>query len=230
MTSPDGHTLLSVRGQAQRNVAPDQASLYLLLTATSQTKHGAAETAASIQARLTRDLEPHGGQVLTVDSMRAPLTWSTQAMHTFEEHGPHGHTGRQQANLTVVVAIRDFALLPAVESVVTHHDGVELQSVQWSVDSDNPEWASVRADAIHAALAKGQDYASALGGSVTGVIHVADAGLLGGESSAQGEHFAMSSSMRLTSGGTQTASLDPTPQLLTAIIEARLRATVPPLS
>lgn len=56
---------------------------------------------------------------------------------------------------------------------------------RWSVDDDNPDWALVRADAISAALFKGQDYASALGGSVVAVEHVADAGLLGGDTSAR---------------------------------------------
>ena len=38
----------------------------------------------------------------------------------------------------------------------------------------------MRADAVQAAIAKGRDYAAALGGTLRSVEHIADAGLLGG--------------------------------------------------
>jgi hypothetical protein len=49
------------------------------------------------------------------------------------------------------------------------------------VDWDNPAWPDVRAGAIQAAIAKGHDYAAALGGSLRTVEQIADAGLLGGD-------------------------------------------------
>ena len=38
MTAPDAHTVISVRGESQRMVAPDQASIYVTLLAWGDTK------------------------------------------------------------------------------------------------------------------------------------------------------------------------------------------------
>jgi uncharacterized protein YggE len=162
------------------------------VTATSDTKSAATASVMATLARVVGDLADLNGEVLTVQSTRAPLTWSTQSMRTNEEHaqdkatGMHGPTGRHQAALSLLITVRDFTLLGQVEAVVAKYDPVDVRSVGWSVDNDNSEWALVRADAIHAALLKGQDYASALGGAVTGVEHVADAGLLGAGDSRHG--------------------------------------------
>jgi hypothetical protein len=99
--------------------------------------------------------------------------------------------------------------------------------VSWLVDDDNPEWALVRGDAIKAALNKGRDYAAALGGSVIGVDHVADAGLLGGDGSGIAASRARAYTAQATmGGGGEDTSVDPVPQVLSATIEARLTATI----
>ena len=99
-----------------------------------------------------------------------------------------------------------------------------MHSVQWSVDHDNAAWAAVRADAIEAALLKGRDYASALRGELVSVDHIADAGLLGGDATQAMERFRAQS--LAAGGGGGTASMTPVPQVLTAVIEARLTAVI----
>lgn len=235
MLCGEGHTLLSVRGEARHTVPPDQVSLYSAVTEVADSKSAASSAAAATLAAILAELADVGGQALTVQSTRSPITWSTQSFQTHEEYdhnkhtGEHGPTGRHRASASVLINVRDFALLNAVGAVLTSRDAVEVHSVNWSADDDNPDWELVRADAIHAALLKGQDYASALGGSVVRVEHIADAGLLGGEMSAQlrgGMDMAFGAG-RAESGG---VSLDPVPQVLSATIEARLIAVVRPVS
>lgn len=234
MAAADGHTVLSVRGEASRTVAPDQASLFGSVSHVADSKRVASSAAAAGLAEVLAELAGLGGQPLTVQTTRSPLTWSTQSIHTHEEHnhrpsGEYGPTGRHVSTAAVVVSVRDFGRLDAVGAVLTSRDAVDVHSVNWSVDDDNPEWAAVRADAIHAALRKGQDYASALGGSIVRVEHVADAGLLGGGASG---HMGAGMDMALASaagGEPDAVSLDPVPQVLSATIEARLRAVVEPL-
>jgi uncharacterized protein YggE len=229
------HSVLSVRGEAQRTVAPDQVSIFCAIASVASSKSVAMAEAARALSGATGRLAAAGGVALTVDTARAPLTWSTQSIHTYPEHahnhmtGEHAATGRHHASASLLVAVRDFALLPEVEVILTGHDAVELHSVQWLVDHDNPAWGSVRADAIQAALLKGRDYAAALGGSIISVDHVADAGLLGGDTPSFGARGA-ARAMSLASGEAESASLDPVPQVLFAVIEARLTATVAPLA
>ena len=188
---------------------------------------------SEVQSTMTvilADLARLGGSTLTAETTRAALTWSTQSMRTQAEYdhdkitGAHGPTGRHQSSVTLLVTVRDFSLLAGVAVAMTREDSIEIHSVSWSVDEDNSEWALVRADAIHAALRKGQDYAAALGGSVVSVDHVADAGLLGGDNS--GYTAARGASLAAFGAGGADISLDPVPQVLNATIEARFTATV----
>jgi uncharacterized protein YggE len=97
--------------------------------------------------------------------------------------------------------------------------------VTWHADWDNPAWPQVRAAAIGAAIGKARDYAAALGATVHHVEHIADAGLLGGDTASQ--HWSRSMAFRASGGGDQpgTPALIPVPQELTATIEARFRTT-----
>jgi uncharacterized protein len=129
------------------------------------------------------------------------------------------------AVVNVVITVRAFELLDPLGTVLTGHETVSVHQVSWDVDWDNPGWRDVRAAAIAAAIAKGRDYAAALGGSLRAVAHIADAGLLGSDSSP----FTARSGVAFAAGGvgggeSDPPSLDPVPQELTAVIEARLVA------
>jgi len=226
MGSPHASTSLSVRGEAQRTTVPDEARVFSTVSATADSKATAVSEVQTVLRGILADLAAFGGSVLTAESTRAALTWSTQSMQTQEEHannkvtGEHGPTGRHQASVSLLITVRDFSLLAGAATTATGRDSVEVHSVSWSVDEDNAQWALVRAEAIRAALLKGQDYAAALGGTVVSVDHVADAGLLGGDNHGR-RSFAMAAS-----GGGGEMTLDPIPQILSATIEARFTAMV----
>ena len=97
------------------------------------------------------------------------------------------------------------------------------------MDEDNPARPQVRADAIRTALHKGQDYASALGGSIVSVEHIADAGLLGSDTWHDMAHRKGGDVPLGYMGGPHSTSLYPVPQSVGATIEARLTATIGPL-
>ena len=125
-----------------------------------------------------------------------------------------------------MITVRAFGLLDVLGAVLAAHEEVSMHHVDWQVDWDNPAWQDVRAAAIQAAIRKASDYATALGGSLRTVEHVADAGLLGGDA---GEpQFTGASKMARAAaalGGEPDApSLDPVPQELVALIEARFTA------
>ncbi|HEX3335556.1 MAG TPA: SIMPL domain-containing protein [Jatrophihabitans sp.] len=226
-------TQVSVRGEARRTVAPDQASISCTVSATAASKQSAVDDARRGLAQVTGELAALGGDVFTVRTERAPLTWSAYSTQTHPEFdydentGHHGPTGRHHSSIGLLLTVRDFTLLAGIEAVIAGGAALDVQSVEWSVDHDNAAWASVRAAAIRAALLKGRDYAAALGGAVTGVEHVADAGLLTGDLPAPAamRAFALSTDR---GGAPDAASLDPVPQVLIATIEARLTAAIEP--
>lgn len=233
MSDPAG-LLLSVRGEARRMVPPDYALMGVGVSAVRRSKAEAVRAAAVALDGLTTDLAARGGVALDAGSGRHPLTWSAQSVSTYEEHahnpdtGQYEPTGRITAAVDVTVAVRDFGLLEALGGILAAREGVAMRQVTWHVDWDNSAWPTVRADAIQAAIAKGRDYAAALGVGLRGVDHVADAGLLGsggGAESGVTAHRAMALSAAGGGGaGPDAPSLDPVPQELAAVVEARLIA------
>ena len=126
------------------------------------------------------------------------------------------------------LTVRDFDLLDPVSDRLAQHELFNIHGVNWSVDDDNAGWPLVRAEAIQAAIRQGRDYAAALGCTLAGIEHVADAGLLGGEGGGPGGRIyatALGAAARSSGVGGGGPSLDPVPQELSATIEARFRAT-----
>jgi uncharacterized protein len=227
--------LVSVRGEARLILAPDSATLTGALTTVQATKAEALSAAAAALTRLTDDLTTLGAVAHTADSGDRPLTWSAFSATTNPEYdfdnrkGEQTATGRVIASVSVSLVVRDFGLLDPLGRMLAGHDTLNLHQVGWLVDADNPSWPELRAAAIRDAVAKGRDYAAALGGSLVRVEHLADVGLLGGEAPMHVAVGAMARSgvrFGLNSGSSGTPSLDPVPQELFAAVDARFIATV----
>jgi uncharacterized protein YggE len=142
--------------------------------------------------------------------------------------GRYEPTGLITATVAVMVTVRALDLLDALSAVLAAHESLSVDQVSWHVDGDNPAWPKVRAAAIHAATRKGSDYAAALGGSLSSVEHIADVGLLGGSGGgAQFEFTAARAARALSHAGDEpdVPTLDPVPQELSAVIEARFTVT-----
>jgi uncharacterized protein len=225
-------TLLSVRGEARQVVPPDSVIMTAVVAVTRGSKAEAVRTTAANLDSLTAELAARGGVALEVGTERRPLTWSAQSATTHAERsfdkqtGAHELTGQVTAMVEVVITVRAFELLDPLGAVLAALETVSVRQVSWQVDWDNPGWQEVRAAAIHAAIRKGRDYAAALGGSLRSVEHIADAGLLGGDN-IQTQLIARSAGgfASLAGGGeSDPPSLDPVPQELTAVIEARFSA------
>lgn len=225
-------TSVSVRGDARLTVAPDVAVLTGVLRTTADTKIAALQAAASELDRLTEALGSLGGVPLTVAAARPPLGWLAYSAGTEAEQdhdqqtGRYGPTGRMIASVAVTVSVRAFELLERLGAALAGQESFNVQYVRWEVDPDNPSWPEVRAAAIRNAISKGRDYAEALGGSLDRLEHIADAGLLGG---ADDEPFARRAPRRFAAASgaeSETPSLDPVPQELIAVIDARFSATV----
>jgi uncharacterized protein YggE len=227
----DEGVMLSVRGEAQRTVAPDSVLLTGTITEWRDSKAGAVTGAAAARGSLLGELAQLGGVPLTVEAHRSVLTWSAFSATTQaeREHDPktgrYELTGRVVATVQLGVGVRDFGLLDALGAAFARHEGFDVGQVRWDVDDDNPGWSAVRGDAIQAALRKGRDYATALGVSLSRVEHVADTGLLGGSGDGPQPRHVAQAAFAFAGQSVDTPSLDPVPQELTAVIEARFQAS-----
>lgn len=226
---------MTVRGEATRRVAPDVAVLTGSIVCTEGSKAEAMAAAAGAQERLTGELSRLGAVPLTLHTEREALTWSAYSTSTQPETRyntrtqRHEETGRVIATVRVTVAARDLGRLKELSSALAHHEAFHLHYVSWEVDEENPGWSAVRRDAIHAAVRRAHDYAGALGTSLVAVEQVADTGLL--EDRPRSDMVAGSAPMALASraagpeDGGEAPSLDPVPQEVWAMVEARFRTS-----
>jgi uncharacterized protein YggE len=224
--------VLSVRGEATLTVPADSALLAGRIALSRGSKPEALAEASAALHRLTTDLTSIGAVALTADTERNDLVWLARSVTTWAEHqhnkdtGINEPTGLVTATVDIHIAVRDFDLLDVLGVHLSEYEDLHIHGVSWQVDSENPGWARVRAAAIRAAIDKGRDYAAALGVSLVEVLHVADAGLLDGDPRPAATGRALSAALSRGGGSpSDTPSLDPEPQELTAAIDARLRAT-----
>src|SRR5580658_9921702 len=227
MNDADG-VVLSVRAEARQLVAPDYAVLDGLFEHTAGSRAEAAGSVTASLDRLTADLAARGGVPFDEATGRRPLTWSAYSSATRDESyhdketGRLKRTGQVTAAVALRVTVRDLDTLDDLGGMLAAHPGLNVHGVTWGVNWDNPAWPQVRA----AAIGKARDYAAALGATVRQVEHIADTGLLGGDTAPdwrgrKSVGFAASGG----SGRPETPALNPVPQELTATIEARSRTT-----
>ena len=225
-----GSPLLSVRAEARQLVAPDYAVVNGQIEHTAGSKVEAVRSVADSLDRLTADLAALGAVPFDEGAGRRPLTWSAHSSATHEEFYHDSETGRMErtgqvtATVALRVIVRDLDALDDLGGVLAAHPSLTVHGETWHVDWDNPAWPQVRAAAISAAIGKARDYAAALGARLQDVEHIADAGLLGGDTA---PYHTVRSLGYAASGGDQpgTPALTPVPQELTATIEARFRTT-----
>jgi uncharacterized protein len=225
-----GSPLLSVRAEARQLVAPDYAVLDGLIEQTASSKVEALRSVTGSLDRLIAGLVALGAVPFDEGAGRRPLTWSAYSSATREEvyHDKETmrmkRTGLVTATVALRVTVRDLDRLDDLSGVLAAQPGLNVHGVMWHVDWDNPAWPQVRAAAIGAAIGKARDYAAALGATVAHVEHIADAGLLGGDTAP----YQTVQSLALRAGGGDrpgTPALTPVPQELIATIEARFRTT-----
>lgn len=138
--------IVSVRGDAERTVAPDYVVVHCSIRAIADSKVGALEQLATAQQTLLNGLTELGGTPFTVQTRRAALTWSISSVGTGDEHdvdkatGRHGPTGRVIANATAVITSRELARLDDLGRALTSVANLHFEGIAWRVDAENEHW------------------------------------------------------------------------------------------
>jgi uncharacterized protein len=212
MTSP--LPVITVRGTASREVPPDSFTVRISLTDRADV---AADAAAALGLRWQRVEEFVGRLPAAVTVERGPVF---RHQERFTPQGPA--TWVAGRTLTLRGADPDGAedVLAAISPLEDQIGGMDVEGPHWQLVDDKAAREQLEAEAVAEALSRARRYAAVLGGTLGGLVELADPGLLGDASVGLARAAA---GAQLSFGGMNFA---PVPVQVSAAVDARWQLVV----
>jgi len=159
-----------VRGEAVAEVPPDGADLAVTLTVRDRRRDRALAQLAVRQQELTALLAGHRAELRSV---------ATDAVAVYPESDGSRVTGHV-ATTTTRLELDDVGVAGELAVTVAGLADASLHGPHWRLSRSHPAHQDVRTRAVADAVARARAYAEALGGRLTGLVEVRDAGARGG--------------------------------------------------
>jgi uncharacterized protein len=219
--------VVSVRGEALLTVEPELVDLTVVVSAQAKDRREAFERLVKRNDEVLELLRSYGDSVEKLES-------SGVAVHPEVRKGGRDEKIRSYRGVVrVEVSIADFAALGEIVSRVADLEAAQLEGPRWRLRSTSPVYRKARTRAVGEALTRAQDYAEALGARITGLIELADSGLMQTEVH-RATHAVFQPRAAGAGGGFGSSSpeapvldLEPASQEVRASVEARFSATQP---
>lgn len=215
--------LISVRGEAERRVAPELAAIHV-----SAATDGAER--ADVVSRATAAAAPLRERLEQLSGSGAVTTWSSGSVSIWSDR-PWNADGRQlalvhHAAIEFTAVFSDIPALSEWADTLVGDEAVRVSHVEWLLASETRAAVEreVAAAAVDVAVTRATAYAAALGRTSVEPIEVADVGLLGGgDPQPPRPSFARAAMMSADSGGAGF-DLRPADIVVTAAVEGRFVA------
>jgi uncharacterized protein len=160
--------LISVRGEAVREVPPELAVFSVTVSARDKSR----------QATLTRLAERAGVLRRILDGVSAAIEHrDTGGVHVYPEiKGSGERVVAYSGSVTTTVAVHDFEALGDLLLRLANQDQTTLSGPWWQLRPGSTAGAEVRREAIAGALARAREYADAVGARVDRLVEISDEG------------------------------------------------------
>ena len=213
-------TVVAVRGEGLREVDPELAEFTVVVVARDKDRQTTL-TRLRERAEALRELFDRHAEAIE--------RRETSGLHVHPEMGEKGErVTAYSGSVVTTVVVRDFAALGELLLTVANQDQTHVDGPTWSLRPDSPVYKEVRRDAVADAIARGKEYAEALGAQVVDLLELADPGLSGGsESLGRFQTYDMQAKSRGSYGSGAPLQLDPQRQRVRAAVEARFTITTP---
>jgi len=218
--------VISVRGEALLTVEPEVVDLTVVVATQAKDRREAFERLVKRNDEVLALLRSYGDSVERVES-------SGVAVHPEVRKGGRDEKVRSyRGAVRIEVRVADFAVLGEIVSRVADLEAAHVEGPRWRLRRNSPVYRKARTRAVGEALTRAQDYAEALGSRITGLIELADTGLLQTEKSRAVQHEAFRSAAAPgvvfgSAAEPPVLDLEPVSQEVRASVEARFYATQP---
>lgn len=214
--------LVSVRGQAVVEVAPEIVEFALTVTARDPRRERALELLAARNEECLALLRGYGDAVERIETSGLAVYPELRSFGRREQ--VRAHRGTVRIDVTVV----DFTILGDLVSRAADGETTTLSGPWWRLRPGSPVHRQARQEAARDAVARAREYAEALGSRLTGLVELADEGLTTGAGSPHDLARPMAMAMRSGEAAEPPPiDLEPQVQVVTASIEARFTLAQP---
>ena len=215
--------IITVRGESERRVAPEQARAHITVAADGPERGAVVERIAALAepVRAGLGVRREAGAVSEWNSQRVSV-WAQRPWNDAGEQLPPVHYASVEftATFTDTIALSDWI------NTLAEQDGVQIGHVAWQL---TPEVRArtereVATSAVAVAVERATAYAAAIGRGTVIPLEIADVGLLG---SGEPTHPAMLRAAKAEmafDGGAPAVDFHPDDIVITATVEARFRA------
>lgn len=217
---------ISVRGESLLTVEPELADLTVVVTTQAKDRREAFERLVKRNDEVLELLRSYGDSVDKVES-------SGVAVHPeVRKSGREEKIRAYSGAVRIEVAVGDFAVLGEIVARVADLEAAHLEGPNWRLRRTSPVYRKARTRAVQEAVTRAQDYAEALGSRITGLIELADTGLMQNQV-VRPQRVPFAAASRALGapppGSAEPPALDlePVAQEVRASVEARFYATQP---
>lgn len=221
--------VVSVRGEAQLEVPPELARLWLAVAAQDRQRARVIERLDQRAVALRQVLDGFGEAVERVETTGVNVSPRLKPGKGDEQ--VVGYAG--SVRFTVTVPAGGFGRLAELIVAASAVEQVEVHGPNWELRPTSLWFAVARRRATEDAVARAREYAAALGCQLGELLELADTGLLSGPSAAPRMLGAMSGAAMAMRGKVAsdefTFEIEPPLQSVTAQVEVRCSITPPNL-
>ena len=164
--------VISVRGEAVLEVDPEIAVVWVSVLARDKDRRRAVEALAERTKQVTAQIKGFGGAIEKLDSGRVSVR------PEFASGKPRERITGYVAQASVTATVTGFDVLGDLVTGLADQDMVSVGGPAWGLRPGSPVHREARLAAAKDATRRAREYAEAFGGSVTGLVEVADTGLL----------------------------------------------------
>ena len=217
--------VISVRGEVVLEAQPELARLSVHVQSQESERRTALDRLVERNQRALDLIRSYGAAVERVET--GGLAISPVLRHRRREGEVRAYQGTAWIKITVV----DFAVLGELVTRLGDLERTYVHGPDWDLRRDSEVYARAARQAAQEAVARARSYAEALGARLTGLIELADSGLIRDNAHRGTPLMAAPMAAVADAGGSEPEpiALEPETQLVRSSVEARFTITAPDL-